>query len=260
MAAPGDAPARPLPVSATAAVAAGASTAPKPAADAAAVIMATTAATAGAAEAARSSAENCALAEFTVSWLRGMQRSQRSRCTDARWESSVRLAWPQIGSSEWDEGSATDSHRDAMDGSGDDGAEADIDDDVDRGASPPRHRRHRRSAGVVQDREARTNDRRHSDDSAVSAGAGIEGSALSNVVNSSADRDDGEESLGFQHMSANQILYVPKSKVPKLVGHFIMGDLLGEGSSLGCAAAVIAAAMPALLPSPPPSPHHHYRE
>eukprot|EP01137_Pigoraptor_chileana_P032415 Opistho-2@21750 len=42
--------------------------------------------------------------------------------------------------------------------------------------------------------------------------------------------DDAEPSLFFQRMNSSQILYVPKRKIPKLVGSYILGDVLGEGS------------------------------
>eukprot|EP00123_Amoebidium_parasiticum_P015498 comp23000_c0_seq3/m.36651 comp23000_c0_seq3/g.36651 ORF comp23000_c0_seq3/g.36651 comp23000_c0_seq3/m.36651 type:complete len:180 (-) comp23000_c0_seq3:1661-2200(-) len=40
----------------------------------------------------------------------------------------------------------------------------------------------------------------------------------------------GEPSLAFHRVNSSQILYQTKKKVPKLVGRYILGDVLGEGS------------------------------
>eukprot|EP01135_Chromosphaera_perkinsii_P002897 Nk52_evm8s230 gene=Nk52_evmTU8s230 len=39
-----------------------------------------------------------------------------------------------------------------------------------------------------------------------------------------------EPNMFFQRINSSQIVYKPKKKTPKLVGKFIMGDMLGEGS------------------------------
>ena len=44
------------------------------------------------------------------------------------------------------------------------------------------------------------------------------------------DDQGGEEPMFFQRYTSSQIMYTTKKKTPKLVGRFIMGDMLGEGS------------------------------
>ena len=44
------------------------------------------------------------------------------------------------------------------------------------------------------------------------------------------DPYEDEPNMFFQRINSSQIVYKPKKKTPKLVGKFIMGDMLGEGS------------------------------
>uniref|UniRef100_T1JKR9 Serine/threonine-protein kinase STK11 n=1 Tax=Strigamia maritima TaxID=126957 RepID=T1JKR9_STRMM len=57
------------------------------------------------------------------------------------------------------------------------------------------------------------------------------GDGLNNANNCfNLDMDDEEEPINFYQVESDQIIYQPRRKKAKMIGRYLMGDLLGEGS------------------------------